>query len=89
MPIARTFEIWTPHVVTEESIEFQSVTSDWSGLDGNTDRHPADCREQLLAAWTTGLPVFSAVSESPSVRATLAVPVYRSNERVAIVVFMF
>lgn len=89
MPIARAFEIWTPQVVTEESIEFQSVASDWSGFDEDIDCHSADCRDLLLATWTTGLPIFSAVRESSSVRATLAVPVYRSNERVAIVVFMF
>ncbi|MBC7968061.1 MAG: GAF domain-containing protein [Fuerstia sp.] len=87
MPIARAFEIWTPHVVTEESTEFQCIASAWDAADSDGDRPPVEYHATLLAAWTTGRPVFATETNSPSVRAMLAVPVYRSNERVAIVVF--
>ena len=89
MPIARAFEIWTPHVVTDDSIEFQCSAADWSAEDSDGDRPSVEYHGTLRSVWTTGLPVFATGTNSPSVRALLAVPVYRSNERVAIVVFVF
>ena len=88
-PIARAFEIWTPCAVTEVSTEFQCVAADWSAVVEDVDRPPVERHATLLSAWTTGLPVFFADFESPSVRAMLAIPVYRSTARAAVVLFLF
>ena len=88
-PIAMAFEIWTPSTVTGDSTEFQCMAADWSEVDEDDARPVVECHSMLLTVWTTGLPVLSTELESRSVRAMLAVPVYRSTERVAVVLFLF
>lgn len=89
VPIALAFEIWTPGAVTADSTELRCIAADWSAVVEDGMRSPMECHGTLLSAWTTGLPAFSTEFESPSVRAILAVPVYRNTERVAVVLFVF
>ena len=89
VPIGKAFEIWTPCSMAHASNEFQCVAADWSEMVEDETQPSVKCQESVLAAWTTGRPVFSTETNSPLFRARLAVPIYRSTEKVAVVLFVF
>ncbi|MDA1232531.1 MAG: hypothetical protein O2856_17295 [Planctomycetota bacterium] len=86
MPIANAFAVWAPGSVTDDTVEFQCVASDW-----NSKNDDWIVRE----AWTTGGPVLSSSESGPAsqtqeaMQGTLAMPVYRGTVQDSVVVLVF
>jgi hypothetical protein len=99
-PIAVGFEIWQPQAFLNAATEAPNLSrtaADWNAVTSSS----VPRTDAIIAeTWTSGLPVFTtdlsssrssleAIDGEHLVRALLAIPVYRSVEKAAVVLFGF